>query len=62
MLTIAEVSTQLRVSRGTVYALIKADVLPAVRIGHQLRIPERVLANFLEVSGTRKAPPPPEAA
>jgi excisionase family DNA binding protein len=68
MLTVGEVSAQLRVSRGAVYALIRADVLPAVRVGRQFRVPEKALANFIEAGGGgwpggwRKDPPPPAAA
>jgi excisionase family DNA binding protein len=51
MLTVSEVSAELRVSRGAIYALIRADVLPAVRVGRQLRVAEKVLANFVESGG-----------
>jgi excisionase family DNA binding protein len=51
MLTVGEVSAQLRVSRGAVYALIRADVLPAVRVGRAWRVSEKVLANFVEAGG-----------
>ena len=51
MLTVEEVSVELRVSRGCVYALIRGDVLPAVRVGRQLRIAETVLSNFIEAGG-----------
>ena len=63
MLTVGEVSAQLRVSRGCIYALIKANVLPAMRIGRQYRVAEKALGNFLEAGGRgwpggwRKHPP-----
>lgn len=60
MLTVGEVSAQLRVSRGTVYALIRADVLPAMRIRRQYRVAEKVLANFLEAGGGGWRKPAPE--
>lgn len=37
-LTVAEVAEELRVSTMTVYRLIKAEQLPATRIGKSLRI------------------------
>lgn len=37
-LTVAEVAQELRVSTMTVYRLIKAEQLPATRIGKSLRI------------------------
>lgn len=37
-LTVAEVAKELRVSTMTVYRLIKAEQLPASRIGKSLRI------------------------
>ena len=67
MLTVDEVAERLRVTRGAVYALVRAGLLPAVRVGRRIRIAERVLANFIEAGGRswpggwRKAPSP-EAA
>jgi excisionase family DNA binding protein len=60
MLTVSEVSAALRVSHGTVYALIRADVLAAVRIRHQYRVAEKVLANFIEAGGGGWRKPAPE--
>jgi len=68
MLTVKQVSTTLGVSRGCVYMLVRAGLLPATRIGRVIRIPERVLQNFIEAGGRgwahgwRKEPPPPQAA
>ena len=47
LLTVAEVSAAMRVSNMTVYRLIKAGELPAVRVGKNYRIRERDLEAFL---------------
>lgn len=48
LLTVAEVAEVLRVSNMTVYRLIKAGELPALRVGKNYRIREADLATFLE--------------
>lgn len=47
LLTVAEVAEVLRVSNMTVYRLIKAGDLPALRVGKNYRIREADLATFL---------------
>jgi excisionase family DNA binding protein len=47
LLTVAEVGAVMRVSNMTVYRLIKAGELPAVRVGKNYRIRERDLEAFL---------------
>ena len=47
LLTVAEVSAVLRVSNMTVYRLIKAGELPALRVGKNYRIRESELEAFL---------------
>ena len=39
-LTVAEVATIMRVSKMTVYRLVHAGELPAVRVGRSFRVPE----------------------
>jgi excisionase family DNA binding protein len=51
LLTVAEVADVLRVSSMTVYRLIKAGTMPAIRVGKNYRIRERDLEAFL-ASGT----------
>jgi excisionase family DNA binding protein len=51
LLTVAEVADVLRVSNMTVYRLIKAGQLPALRVGKNYRIRSRDLDEFL-VNGT----------
>ncbi len=47
LLTVAEVADALRVSNMTVYRLIKAGDLPALRVGRNYRIRGADLATFL---------------
>jgi excisionase family DNA binding protein len=49
LLTVAEVARLLRVSNMTVYRLIKAGELPALRVGKNYRIREADLQAFLAV-------------
>jgi excisionase family DNA binding protein len=46
-LTVAEVADQMRVSNMTVYRLIKAGELGAVRVGKSYRIAERDVDRYL---------------
>jgi excisionase family DNA binding protein len=45
--TVAEVANQLRVSNMTVYRLVQAGDLPAVRIGRSYRIREDDVEQYL---------------
>jgi len=47
LLTVAEVSSAMRVSNMTVYRLIKSGELSAVRVGKNYRIREADLERFL---------------
>lgn len=46
-MTVAEVATLMRVSTMTVYRLIKAGELPAVRVGKSYRIREADVDSYL---------------
>ncbi len=46
-LTVPEVAAELRVSRMTVYRLIKGGDLPSIRIGRNIRVPENALDTFV---------------
>ncbi|MDQ4095126.1 MAG: helix-turn-helix domain-containing protein [Actinomycetota bacterium] len=46
--TVAEVARQLRVSNMTVYRLIKAGQLPAVRVGRGYRIRDDDVRKYLD--------------
>lgn len=47
-LTVAEVAEMMRVSNMTVYRLVHAGALPAVRFGRSFRIPESAVAAAIE--------------
>ena len=47
-LTVAEVAAVMRVSKMTVYRLVKAGELPAIRVGKHLRIRTADLAAYLD--------------
>ncbi len=46
-LTVAEVAVVMRVSRMTVYRLVHAGELAAVRVGRSFRVPERAVHDYL---------------
>lgn len=47
-LTVAEVAELMRVSKMTVYRLVHAGELPAVRFGRSYRVPESAVADALQ--------------
>jgi excisionase family DNA binding protein len=47
-LTVAEVAAMMRVSKMTVYRLVHAGELPAVRVGRSFRVPELAVNGYLE--------------
>ena len=49
-LTVAEVATLMRVSNMTVYRLVHAGELPAVRFGRSFRIPESAVVAAIQTS------------
>lgn len=49
LLTVQEVADAMRVSRMTVYRLIKAGELPAIRVGRHFRIRGADLDRYLEL-------------
>lgn len=51
-LTVAEVAQQMRVSKMTVYRLVNAGDLTAIRVGRSVRVPERALTDFLRAAQT----------
>lgn len=53
--TVAEVARHMRVSNMTVYRLIKAGELPAIRVGKNYRIRSEDLAAYLDASRTGPA-------
>jgi excisionase family DNA binding protein len=53
LLTVAEVARLMRVSNMTVYRLIKAGDLAAVRVGHSYRIREGEIGRYLAARSVR---------
>ncbi|PPL16340.1 MULTISPECIES: helix-turn-helix domain-containing protein [Microterricola] len=53
-LTVAEVAAMMRVSKMTVYRLVHAGKLPAIRFGRSFRVPESAVQEAVEhhVSGS----------
>ena len=49
-LTVAEVAAIMRVSKMTVYRLVHAGDLPAIRVGRSFRVPEQAVHDYLRVS------------
>ncbi len=49
-LTVAEVATAMRVSKMTVYRLVHAGDLPAVRVGRSFRVPQEAVNEYLRKS------------
>lgn len=50
LLTVAEVASVMRVSRMTVYRLIRRGQLKAIRVGRNYRVREQDLREYLESS------------
>lgn len=53
LLTVREVAETMRVSNMTVYRLIRAGELPAIRVGKHFRIRENELGDYLEAQTVR---------
>jgi len=51
-LTVAEIALIMRVSKMSVYRLVKSGDLPGVKIGRSYRVSESVFNDYLAASGT----------
>lgn len=51
-LQISQVADLLEISKTTIRRLVKKGVLPAIRVGRQIRIDERRLEKWLENGGS----------
>ncbi len=49
-LTVAEVAAIMRVSKMTVYRMVHAGELPAIRVGRSFRVPEDQVDTYLRNS------------
>jgi excisionase family DNA binding protein len=54
-LTVTEVAEMMRVSTMTVYRLVHAGELPAIRFGRSFRIPESAVAALVQPPATGAA-------
>ncbi|MEZ0073594.1 helix-turn-helix domain-containing protein [Planotetraspora sp. GP83] len=59
-LTVAEVATVMRVSKMTVYRLVRSGELPHLRVGRVYRVPEQEVIDYLSrrTRGARDRPAP----
>jgi excisionase family DNA binding protein len=55
-LTVLEVADVMRVSKMTVYRLLHAGELPAVRVGRSFRVPQDALDHYLATNATVAEP------
>lgn len=46
--TVAEVADLMRVSKMTVYRMIHAGELPAIRVGKSFRVPQQAVAQLID--------------
>lgn len=51
-MTVTEVAEMMRVSRMTVYRMIHAGELPAVRFGRSYRVPENAVEEILQTGSS----------
>jgi excisionase family DNA binding protein len=49
-LTVAEVAALMRVSKMTVYRMVHAGEMPAVRVGRSFRVPEKAVHDYLRAA------------
>jgi excisionase family DNA binding protein len=49
-LTVAEVAGVMRVSKMTVYRMVHAGELPAIRVGRSFRVPEQAVHDYLRAA------------
>ena len=61
LLTIPEVAHALNVSRARGYELVRRGLIPAVRIGRQVRVHPDQLERWLAEGGTGPGYPQPES-
>lgn len=47
LLTVAEVAVILRLSKMTVYRMVKSGALPALKVGRSVRVPAQVVDEYL---------------
>ncbi len=58
LMTVPEIAKLLRTSKMNIYRLIRRGELPAIRIGHKLRVRRSDLKSYLESCTANPAAPP----
>lgn len=48
VITVPSAAAKLSISRSKAYSLIKQGILPAIFVGHSIRVPVQELARFIE--------------
>lgn len=48
--TVEEMAAILRIGRNTAYELVRCGKIHSVKVGHQIRIPQRAIEEFLNSS------------
>ena len=54
-LSVTEAAKKLGLGRNTGYKLVHEGIIPALRLGRQLRVPETALMQMLEGAGSGKS-------
>ena len=54
-MSIKETARRLNVSEGTVRRMVREEILPSFRVGHQIRIPEEQLNKWIGNGGARRS-------
>lgn len=54
MLTVRQVADLLRIGRNTAYELVRAGLVPSVKIGRQIRISKQAVIDYIAHAETRK--------
>ena len=57
VLTPVETAKLLRISRGSCYEAIRANLIPSVRVGRRILVPRHALIKWLEQVGTNRLHP-----
>ena len=54
VVTVSELARMLKIGRNTAYELVRAGIIPCVRIGRQIRVPKQAVEDYLnQYSGVK---------
>ena len=54
MLTVRQVADLLRIGRNTAYELVRAGLVPSVKIGRQIRVSKQAVIDYIARAETQK--------